>query len=334
MSVAAHRRGPMPSRGPVSVIVAPAVSAQSAALAQVVGSVTDPKMASLSASTAGQVAAINFRNGQYVQKGRLLVQLDNSYEKAQLAYAKAKAVASSFAYKRSQQVSKGKIKGLNVSPFAQQDLVNYKATYLQDQASVAQAQATLDKRAVVAPFAGKVGAVKVSIGDYVTQGTALVSLVNYQKLQVSFSVAENRINQVHLGQKLVFNTPVFPGKKFSAVVTFMAPAIETDTRTLACIATVDNSGEKLRPGLFVRINLKTPSHQRSVQVPEQALVSAYPGYVVYSISGKKAIKTPVTIGQRTNGMVTIKHGLKAGQQVVISGQDNLSNGQAVAITSQ
>jgi membrane fusion protein (multidrug efflux system) len=315
-------------------VLAPVTQVSSGQGSQTIGTITDPKMATLSAADAGHVTQIAFDNGAQVQKSQLLVQLSDASEKAQLANAQAKLTASQAAYERSKQLSEGKVQGLGVSPLGKQDLANYKSTYLQDRAMVAQMQAMLDKRSVLAPFAGKTGAVKVSVGDYVTAGQALVTLVNYQELQVSFSIPENEIAQLHLGQHIHFSTPLHPGKTFTATVSFMAPAVDTSTRTLACLATIQTSSEQLRPGLFVQVDLTVQQKQVLVQVPEQALVPDYPNYVVYRVQKNKAVKTPVTIGQRRDGHAIIKQGLKLGEQVVIAGQDNLSNGQAVHVSKQ
>jgi membrane fusion protein (multidrug efflux system) len=114
----------------------------------------------------------------------------------------------------------------------------------------------------------------------------------------------------------------------------MAPAVDADTRTLACLATIEKMSEKLRPGLFVQVDFPTRSNHDVVEIPEQALVSDYPNYVVYRVIDNKAVKTPVVIGQRVNGQVLIQKGLTVGEQVVIAGQSNLSDGQAVQISKQ
>lgn len=326
-------RGKSQASAVIPVVLAPVEKASSASVEQTIGSVKDPKMATLSAADAGHVTEIAFKDGQSVQKGQLLVQLNNASELASLDVAKAKAAASALKYQSSQKLAKGNIKGLNLSPLSQQDVEDFKSSYLQDKASVAVAQSALNKRAVVAPFAGITGAVKVSVGDYVTPGLDLVDLVNYQMLQVSFSIPEDKIASLHIGQAIKITTPLYPKKTFIARVSFMAPAVDTGTRTLACLAVLDkDSIGPLRPGLFVQVNLSEATNTNAVQVPEQALVPAYPNYVVYQVINKKAVKTPVTIGQRRNGKVIIKKGLKLGQRVVVVGQNNLSNGQAVSVT--
>jgi membrane fusion protein (multidrug efflux system) len=119
----------------------------------------------------------------------------------------------------------------------------------------------------------------------------------------------------------------------SAVVTFMAPAVDAANRTLACLATIKKTTEELRPGLFVQVDLSEKSKPETLQIPEQALVPAYPSYIVYRVVDNKALKTPVLIGQRIRGQVVVQKGLKFGEQVVIAGQSNLSNGQAVTIVA-
>jgi membrane fusion protein (multidrug efflux system) len=318
----------------IPVVLAPVSQAALSSGTQTIGTITDPKMATLSAADAGHVVDIAFSNGETVKKNELLIQLDDSLQKAQLANAKAKLSASKQAYQRSLQLSQGKVEGLGVSPLGQQDLVDYESTYLQDKAMVDQMDATLAKRAVLAPFSGKTGAVKVSIGDYVTAGQPLVTLVNDEDLQISFSVPEDQISQLEIGQTIHFSTPLFPHQLFSATIVFMAPAVDADTRTLACLATIEKMSEKLRPGLFVQVDFPTRSNHDVVEIPEQALVSDYPNYVVYRVVDNKAVKTPVVIGQRVNGQVLIQKGLTVGEQVVIAGQSNLSDGQAVQISKQ
>ena len=330
---ATPKKPDLTKKGPTPVVVAKAVSVPSEAMGQAIGTITASQMATLSALVTGHVTHIYFADGATVPKSKLLIQLDNATEKANLNYAQAQLTASKALYKRDLNFVNQPVNSLQVSPISEQTLVNDKANYLKDKATVAIQQAAFEKRAIRAPFAGRTGAAKVHVGDYVKPGDPLVSLVNAEKLSVSFSISENQIQQLHLGQTLELRTPLFPGVVFKAQVNFMAPAVDINTRTLLCEARIAKTHYKLRPGLFVQVAHQRAKSEHSVQVPDQALVPEYPNYVVFRVIKGLAVKTPVTIGIRNNGAVTIKKGLSVGDNVVISGQATLENKQPVTVSA-
>lgn len=308
---------------PVQVIKANTTTTNQSITA--VGTIIAPEMANISASVTGHINNILFTNGERVAKGKVLVNLDSATEQAALQKAEAKASSSKLEYQRNTQlVAKHMV--------AAQTLDVAKAQFLQDQADVTTAQAALAKRSIIAPFAGTVGEAQISVGDYITPGQALVNMVGTEALRVDYSIPENMLDSVALGDLVVLHAAIYPKQKITAKLIFIAPSIDIKTHTIDCQATIiSGDTTQLRPGMFVNVKQFINTNKTMIMVPEAAVVSANDKTVVYSVKSGRAKAIVVQTGIHKDGMVQIINGLKAGTQIISSGQGQVQDMQKVKI---
>ena len=198
------------------------------------------------------------------------------------------------------------------------------------ESALALAQVQLGKLTIRAPFSGRAGFRGVSIGAYVQAGAPLVHVEKIDLLKAAFSVPELNYSQLALGQSIMVTADAVPGETFEAKISAIDPLLDINGRALRVRADLDNSADKLRPGMLIRVSVRGPSRS-SVMVPEAAIVPRSSGAVVFVATGEKAAETKVRTGKRVDGAVEIIEGLKAGTQVVTAGNARLSDGASIAI---
>jgi membrane fusion protein (multidrug efflux system) len=272
----------------------------------------------------GRIAEISFDEGQKVEKGTVLVRLDDSTYRAQLAEAQANLALSRTNFTRAEDLFKKKTG-------SERSLDEARANRDSDAAAVALAQATLDKTALKAPFDGHLGLRQVSVGDYVTPGQDIVNVEDISTLKVDFRVPEVFLTEIQTGQEIEIAVDAIKGKTIRGTVYAIDPRIDAAGRSLVVRAKIDNTDELLRPGLFARVNLVVDSNEGALQIPEQALMPQGEKQFVYRVSDGKAEMVEVKTGLRRQGMVEIVSGLSAGDQVITAGQMKIGPGAPVTV---
>ncbi len=289
------------------------------------GSLTALQEVTISSVVDGRVDQINFKDGDEVAKGMPIVQLNNDTAKADLATAQSKLDVTTKKYIRS--------KGLLNIAVSQQDLDQLEANVSQARANVQSKQALLNQKTISAPFSGALAAFKVQEGDYVTAGDAIVTLVNATQLKAQYTLSENLLPELKKGQLVKITVSAYPNKTFYGTVNYIAPTINQATRAVAVQASVPNKDALLNPGMFIHVEQQIEIDKKALVVPQQAVTADVKGYYVYKIVSGKAIQTRVKLGSHVGNVVQILSGLQAGDQVVIAGQQKLSDGVSVQVVN-
>jgi membrane fusion protein (multidrug efflux system) len=198
-----------------------------------------------------------------------------------------------------------------------------------DDASLALAQATLDKATLVAPFDGIIGLRRVSVGDYVTPGQDLVNLENLELLKVDFRVPEIYSRQLGVNQTVRIRLDAIPNSAYEGQVYAIDPAYDPNGRAIILRARLANRDGALRSGMFARVTLLIDERQDAIVVPETALVPLGQDHFVYRVVDNKAVLTKVKVGQRRQGQVEILDGLERDAVIVTEGALKLRDGSAV-----
>jgi RND family efflux transporter MFP subunit len=343
-----------PQIPPVAVSAAKAEAKTWTDYLEGIGSISAIEGIEVASEVAGMVKSVDFKANDTVQAGQRLVQLDDSIDQADLRLYQA---AMDLAKRTLDRVSSLRSRG----NAPQADLDNANAELLKAQAQIARAQATIDKKAVAAPFAGIVGIRKVDIGRYVAAGDALVTLQRLDQVYADFTLPEQAFSRISHGQKVEVRADAFPDEVFRGQVTGIEPVVDTASRMVKVRATIDNPDLKLRPGFFANVRLILPERPNVVTVPQTAITFSLYGDTVFVIREKKAEngqpapqpaaaggeggqqgQAPagpqltveqvfVRVGQRQGAVAEIVEGVKAGDQVVTSGQLKLQNGFPVVI---
>ena len=295
-----------------------------------VGSLAAIHGVTLTAQLPGTVGKILFHSGQTVKAGALLVQQDDSNQRAQLALDLAQQGLARANLARTRDLY-----AKNATSRAQLDQAE--ASQASTTAQVANDRATLDKLALRAPFAGVLGIRQVNLGQYLAPGTTVVSLQSMDPLYVNFSLPQQDLGHLHIGQKVLVSVDAYGGKTFSAEVNALNAQVSTATRNIDVQGRLANPGRLLRPGMFVRVKVLGHEKRRVLVVPASAITYNTYGsyvYVVTTKNGEKvAVQRVVKTGEQRGSEVIVEEGLKAGEIVVSSGQNKLRNDAPVVINN-
>ena len=326
---AAGGGGPGGAGGPVAIEAARAEAVTLADEVQAVGSLKSIQGVMLRPEVSGRIARLGFTDGQRVRRGQLLVQLDDTLQRAQLQQAEAQASIARTNLQRSRE--------LLAQSFVSQSAVDQNAAALQvAEAQVALAQAQLARMRVVAPFDGTTGLKLVDVGDYVKDGADIVNLEDLAALTVQFALPERYIDRLRAGQEVQVAVDALPNRTFGGRVKAIDSQVDANGRALQVLAQVDNAGALLKPGMFARPRVVFAQREGAVVVPEEALVpmgdKQYLFKVVEGPEGQTVTqRIEARVGLRQPGKVEILDGLRAGDLVATAGQARLLRGDRVPV---
>lgn len=315
------RAGSAPGRPP-SVEVARVEAMPIADDAQAVGTLHSRQSVVLRPEVSGRVTRINFRDGERVHRGQVLVQLDDQLARAQVQQAEAELSIARANHKRNQE--------LVAQNFISQRSVDESAANLQvAQAKLALAQATAARMRLVAPFDGIAGIRSINVGDYLKDGADIVNIEDIDAIYVDFRLPERYQTKVRRGQRATVEVDALPGRTFPAVLQAIDPAVDANGRSLAIRGLIDNRKLDLRPGMFARVTAQFGTRDNARVVPEEAIVPQGGRQYVYRLvdgpdqDTKIAQRVEVKIGLRRPGRVEVTDGLQAGDLVVTAGQQRI-----------
>ncbi len=195
------------------------------------------------------------------------------------------------------------------------------------------ARKTAADTAVRAPFDGLVAERLASIGDYVTRGQKVATVVRIDPLRVQLTIPEQYLAQVRSGQPVRLTVDAYPGETFTASVRFVSPALRADQRALTVEAIAPNHDGRLKPGLFATALLEQPSPAPALLVPSTAVETVAGTSRVYVIAGDKAEERIVTTGERVGDRIEITTGVRAGERVATDPRGKLSDGMSIQVAS-
>lgn len=273
---------------------------------------------------SGTIVKLFFKSGGFVKAGAPILELNPNILKAQLANDEANLALSKVTYERQQSL-------YQQNAAAASDLDKAKAKYQEDIATVNQTKAQLAQTLVTAPFSGRLGIRQVDLGQYLNPGDTIVNLQSLDPMFVDFTVPENNMAFLKVGQPVRLQNNAFPNKTFQGKIVAMASALSNDTRNLQVRALVNNHQNQLVSGMFMNGDVILPKVNHVILIPQVSITYSQVGDYVFVIKNDKAIKTYITLGERRNDVVAVTKGLTAGDQVVYAGQLKLRNGIAVKV---
>ena len=274
----------------------------------------------------GIVTSIDFEDGERVEKGDLIITLDDKDLTARLMQAEARLTLTRANYQRAEQLLK---QGSGTARARDEALNDFKSA----EAEVAAAETALHKATITAPFSGIIGLRQVSLGEYVTAGQAITTLADVDNLRIDFRVSEVFLTEVGKGQEVNVVFDALPEQVYTGVISALDPVVSVEGRALSVRAIIRNVDGKLRPGLFGRVEIVTDT-RRSIMLPEAAIVTTPTGdKAVFIVVDGHAKMNPVTIGTRVPGEVEILAGVEDGDTVIVSGQLKVQNGAPVEVAN-
>ena len=297
--------------------------------AQSVGSLRSRQSIIVRPEVSGRITQVNFRDGQRVSRGQLLVQLDDQLAQAQVKQAEAELSIARANFNRNKELVE--------QNFISRRTVDESAANLEvAQAKLALAQATAARLKIMAPFDGTVGIRSINLGDYLKDGADVVNLEDMDAIYVDYRLPERFQSQVKVGQRAQIDIDALPGRKFAALVLAIDPLIDANGRSVGVRACIDNRRMQLRPGMFARVATVFAQKEKALVIPEEAIVPQGGRQFVIRLvdgpEGKVTQRVEVKVGSRSPGKVEIVDGLAAGETVVVAGQQRLQrDGMAVRV---
>lgn len=298
-----------------------------------VGSVVAVQGTEVSAEADGVVRAILFTAGSFVEAGDVLVRLDDEVEQSQLRSAEAAAELARLNLERGKQL-------IARSVVSQADFEQIEATWKQAAAQVDNIRAVIAKKVVRAPFAGRVGIRRISVGEFLAKGAAIVSLQSIDPVYVEFSVPQRHLAALREGQIVTVTADAEPDEHFSGEITALESHVDVATRNVRVQATFDNAHGALRPGMFVVVDVTLGAAEAVNVIPATAVVHAAHGDSVFVIepaaapAGTDALivrQQAVTLGERRGDFVVVEAGPQPGERVVATGVFKLRTGMPVVV---
>lgn len=281
----------------------------------------------LTSRVTDTVRKVNFEDGMFVEAGKVLIELTNAEETAQLAEAQATLDEAARQYERVQNLIE---QGLA----SEVQLDEEKARQQTAEARLNAILARLDDRLIRAPFAGILGFRAVSPGTLLSPNTVVTTLDDIRTIKLDFSVPENYLSTLRPGLEVNARSTAYPDKEFSGIVNTINSRVDPVTRAVLVRAHIDNSEKLLRPGMLLTVSL-IRSRETVMVIPEESLVPIQDRQYVYTIgSDNIANRVRVEIGRRRPGIVEVLSGLSLGQKVVTEGVIRLRPGAKVAIKGE
>jgi membrane fusion protein (multidrug efflux system) len=272
----------------------------------------------------GRVTELLFREGQFVEAGTPLVKVDDAMLRAQAERAKADRDLSTQQLERIRR-----LRAQNAASPA--DLERAEAAARSAEAGLALLQLQVERTTVRAPFAGAIGQRFVSVGDYVTTGTRLLTLQTVDPQRAVIEVPERHAVSLRPGQVVEFSVAAQAGRTFRGSVDFIDPVVQDENRTILVKASAPNPGRLLKPGMFIEARLATATRPNAIVVPEDAVQPLRSANVVWAVVDGKASRRVVQLGVRSAGVVEVLSGVQAGETIVVGGLERMGEGLPVAL---
>lgn len=295
-----------------------------------VGTLRAVKGTDVAPELAGTVENIFVESGQDVEEGTLLVQLRSQDDQAKLAALEANLRLAQLTFARDE-------KQIAVKAISQATYDADKAALENLKAQTDAQKATLEKKAVLAPFTGRLGLRQVDVGQYLAAGTPMFALQQLDPIFVDFSLPQQNLTQIQVGQKIEAKTDAFPDKVFEGTITAIDSRVEESTRNINVRATLQNPDKTLRPGMFANVSVSVGEPMSYLTVPQTAITFNPYGSTVYVIDGTGDALTArvafVKTGPTRGDQIAVIDGLKDGDVIVTAGQMKLRNGSRVTINN-
>jgi membrane fusion protein (multidrug efflux system) len=301
----------------------------------VIGTAAAIQGVTVSADLPGTIDKIHFESGQWVHEGDILLDLDTRQEKAQLASLEAQRDLAGINYGRAQQLVKAGV-------ISRSDYDNATAQQKATEAQVGDIRAAIARKTIRAPFSGLLGIRQVSLGQYLAAGQAVVSLQAMNPIYVNFGVPQQDTPKVAAGHMIRVTNSDLPGLSFPGQITALDSVISEQTRNIQVQATLPNKGNKLRPGMFLQVELPLGQPRDVVPLPASAINYAPYGDSVFIVSEMKDAKGNTYRGVRQQvvkiegsrgDQVAVTSGIHPGDEIVSSGVFRLRNGAAVQVNN-
>lgn len=270
------------------------------------------------------VERIGFEEGQRVEAGQLLLELDHAELEAELAMAEASRQKARSQFERRQSLAATRV-------ISELEIEELEAEVLITEAEVRAARARLNNAFIRAPFAGTVGLRHVSLGDLVGPETIITSLDDTANIKLEFTVPETFLATVQKGTPVEARSDVYPEHPFLGEVSVVDPRVDQATRSVTVIARLPNADGLIKPGMFLTVDLQR-EREDVLLVPEQALAPRQGRQYLFAVEDGTAVEKEVSLGARAPGLAEVREGLAPGTVIITEGTQKVRDGAPVQVS--
>ncbi|PSW21056.1 efflux transporter periplasmic adaptor subunit [Photobacterium sanctipauli] len=295
-----------------------------------VGKITAHDSANLTFSAGAKIKAIHFNDGEAVEAGTVIAELDST--KAKADYDKAQ---SSLKLAETNLARTLNLLAKQPDALSPQDVDGIREEVNLAKADFRQKEATLKDYTIVAPFDGRLTTFSYSVGSHIDASTPLVSLFKLDPVKVTYSISQEDLGKAHKGQAASVTVSAYPNQEFTGQVNYIAPAVDDSSGRVEVNANINNPNLTLAPGMFADVRHKLEVAKQQLVVPQTAIVAHNDTRYIWVIKDNKPTRKTVTLGANTNdGYVAVNSGLNKGELVVTAGQHKLNENVTVKVMDQ
>ncbi|MCA0432599.1 MAG: efflux RND transporter periplasmic adaptor subunit [Proteobacteria bacterium] len=303
-----------------------------------IGTVVATESVTVTPEVGGIVKELLFKSGDVVKAGTKLVQLDTETDAADLKSAQAQLENANAKLKRSEAIFE---RGFGTAATLDED----RSARDQVVATIERIQAQINKKAIYAPWDGQLGLREVSVGSYLSPGQGIATLQKVDEVFVDFAVTENDFGRVKIGQKITATFNAWPGQTFEGSIATADAKLNASSRTITIRGKLANPENKLVPGMYADVAVESGEPRSVTTIAQTAVTFSLYGDSVFAVVPATTVdknakpdelaveKRFIKVGAIKNGRVEIVDGVKAGEQVVVAGQNKIDQGSKIVINN-
>ncbi len=311
---------------PTLVEAAPARRSDVTVAIDAVGTARANEAVTVTSKVAGLVSAIRFREGGRAEAGDVLVELESGEIRAELEERKVDRDNVARLHERARRLYEKRN-----TPRARVDDLH--GALLSADARVKAEEARIRDYTVRAPFGGRLGLRRVSVGALVEPGTEITTLDDTSRIKADFRVPETALAHIAAGQEVVAVGAVHAGRAFAGKVATIDTRVDPATRSVEVRTVFDNPDELIRPGMFLTARFVAVVRKDSVLIPEQAVVAGGNRQYVFVVVDGAAARRDVATGEHVDGDIEVLEGLSPGDVVVTAGVQKIRDGAPVKVAA-
>lgn len=281
----------------------------------------------LSAEKAGRIIECSADRGDRVEKGQVLLQIDDRIWQANLKQANIAAKDARKKYERFQKLQ-------NSGAIAESEYDSIETAHIRAEAMATEANINIEQCRVVSPITGIINDRFVETGEYVQPGSPVFQVVDKATVKVILLVPEKDIYSIQVGDAVHFTIQPLPNRTFVGSVSFVASQADGRNNAFRAEIVVDNSDGLLRPGMIAEIQFQRGINKNMVSLPMSAVLPSKGDHIVYLAKNNQAVRRKIQIDKITRDRALISKGLDEGDLVIVEGNRTLNDGQHVTIQQQ
>lgn len=294
-----------------------------------VGSLIAINGTAVTTEVAGQISKIQFESGSHIEQGEVLLQLDDAVDQAALDALRAERRLAEIKFNRAKDLLRRQV-------MSQSEYDEARAAFDAATARVKQQEASIRRKAIRAPFSGRLGIRQVNLGQYLEPGQPIVMLQALDPIHVDYTLPERYLPRLTTGQEVRVHVDAFAGESFNGQISAIDSGVDAGTRTIKLRATLANPEGRLQPGMFAKVKTLEPEDKTVLTVPRTAISYNTYGDFIYLIEkndqGQSIVKRQqIETGEAREGDVAVIGDIQVGQEVIRAGLVKLRDGMQVKI---